>query len=108
MEPTQQPAEPTPEPTPSANIEVVVHSAPKFWPFMGVGAAVGIIIAFISAYSGPENPDFSRGSVAGFLMVGFAIAGVLLAGIVFLIVDRVTLKRGRRATAVPTGEPEHR
>ncbi|MFF5791856.1 hypothetical protein ACFY5D_07405 [Paeniglutamicibacter sp. NPDC012692] len=107
MEPTQQPAEPTPGSSPSANIEVVVHSAPKFWPFMGVGALVGIIIAFISAYSGPESPDFSRGSVAGFLSVGFAIAGVLLAGIVFLIVDRVTLKRGRRATAVPTGEPEH-
>ncbi len=74
---------------------------------MGVGAAVGIIIAFISAFTGPESTDFSRGSVAGFLAVGFAIGGVLLAGIVFLIVDRITLKRGRRATAVPTGDPEH-
>lgn len=103
----QQPVEPTPDSNPAENIEVVVHASPKFWPFMGVGAAVGIIIAFISAYTGPESTEFTRGSVAGFLAVGFVVAGILLAGIVFLIVDRITLKRGRRATAIPTGDPEH-
>lgn len=85
----------------------MVHSTPKFWPFMGVGAAVGIIIALISAFTGPESAEFTRTSVAGFLGVGFGMAGVLLAGIVFVIVDRVTLKRARRAVAVPTGDPEH-
>ena len=84
-----------------------MHAAPKFWPFMGVGAALGVIIALISAFTGPESAEFTRGSVAGFLAVGFGMVGVLLAGIAFVIVDRVTLKRARRATAVPTGDPEH-
>ncbi|GAA5228090.1 hypothetical protein [Paeniglutamicibacter antarcticus] len=94
------------EPAPQ-NIEVQVYAAPKFWPFMGVGALVGVIIAFISAYLGPESAEISRGSVAGFLAVGFAFVGVLVAGIVFLVVDRITRKKGRRALAVPMGEPEH-
>ncbi|PQZ96320.1 hypothetical protein CQ018_03380 [Arthrobacter sp. MYb227] len=103
----QQPAEPTPTPQSPQNIEVVVHSSPKFWPFMGVGAAIGIIIGVLSAFMGPEQAEFTRGSVAGFLGVAFAVVGVLLAGIIFLIVDRVTLKRGRRGLATPTGDSEH-
>lgn len=103
----QQPAEPTPTTQNPQNIEVMVHSSPKFWPFMGVGAALGIIIGIVSAFAGPEQAEFTRGSVAGFLATAFAVIGVLLAGIVFLIVDRVTLKRGRRGLATPTGDSEH-
>lgn len=90
------------------NIEVQVYAAPKFWPFMGIGALVGVIIAVISAFTGPESAEFSRGSVAGFLGVGFAFFGVLVAGIIFLVVDRITRKKARRALAVPMGDPEHR
>lgn len=103
----QQPAEPTPPPQSPQNIEVMVHSSPKFWPFMGVGGVLGIIIGIVSAFMGPEQAEFSRGSVAGFLATAFAVIGVLLAGIVFLIVDRVTLKRGRRGLATPAGDSEH-
>lgn len=103
----QQPVEPTPAPQSLPNIEVMVHSSPKFWPFMGVGAVLGIIIGIVSAFLGPEQAEFTRGSVAGFLSTAFAVIGVLLAGIIFLIVDRVTLKRGRRGLATPTGDSEH-
>ena len=108
MESSQYPSNPDPATTPSENIEVQVYAAPKFWPFMGIGALLGVVIAFISAYTGEESVDFSRASVAGFLSVGFAFAGVLLAGIVFLVVDRITRNRARRALAVPSGDPEHR
>lgn len=84
-----------------------MHASPKFWPFMGVGAGLGIVIAVVAALIGPESAEFSRGSVAGFFAIGFGVAGVMLAGIVFLIVDRITLKRARRGVAVPTGDPEH-
>lgn len=103
----QQPADSAPTPSTSQNIEVIVHASPKFWPFMGVGPGIGIIIAIIVAITGPESAEFTRASVAGFFAVGFGVAGVFLAGIVFVVVDRITLKRGRRATAVPTGDPEH-
>ncbi|MBV1780644.1 hypothetical protein KRR55_16125 [Paeniglutamicibacter sp. ABSL32-1] len=108
MESSQNPANPTPADKPSAEVEVEVYAAPRFWPFVGVGALVGVVVAFISAFTGEESADFSRGSIAGFLAVGFAFFGVLLAGIVYLVVDRITRKKARRALAVPMGDPEHR
>ncbi len=108
MESSQHPSSPTPADKPAGEIEVRVYAAPRFWPFMAVGALLGIAIAFVSAYTGEESTEFSRSAVAGFLSVGFAFLGVLLAGIVFLAVDRITRKKARRALAVPMGDPEHR
>lgn len=108
MESSQNPSNPTPADKPSAEVEVLVYAAPRFWPFVGIGALVGVVVAFISAFTGEESADFTRASVAGFLSVGFAFCGVLLAGIAFLIVDRITRKKARRALAVPMGDPEHR
>lgn len=78
-----------------------MHASPRFWPFIATGAAIGLIIALISAFTGTESADFTRGTIASFLGAGFAAAGALLAGIVYLIVDRVTRSRARRATARP-------
>ncbi|WP_411734151.1 hypothetical protein [Paeniglutamicibacter sp.] len=108
MESSQNPNNPTPADETGPDVEVEVYAAPRFWPFVGVGALVGVVIAFISAFTGEESADFSRSSIAGFLSVGFAFFGVLLAGIVFLVVDRITRKKARRALAVPMGDPEHR
>lgn len=108
MESSEHPSNPTPAEQPSGNVEVKVYAAPKFWPFMGIGALLGVVVAFISAFTGEESADFSRGAVAGFLSVGFAFFGVLLAAIVFLVVDRITRKKARRALAMPIGDPEHR
>ncbi|MDQ0095280.1 hypothetical protein [Paeniglutamicibacter psychrophenolicus] len=108
MESSQHPSNPTPADKAADDIEVEVYAAPKFWPFMGIGALLGVIIAFASAFTGEESTDFSRAAVAGFLSVAFAFFGVLLAGIVFLVVDRITRKKARRALAVPMGDPEHR
>lgn len=108
MESSQNPNNPTPADQTSAEVEVRLYAAPRFWPFMGVGALVGVVVAFVSAFTGEESAAFSRGSVAGFLSVGFAFFGVLLAGIVFLVVDRITRKKARRALAVPMGDSEHR
>lgn len=108
MESSQHPNTPAPVQKDPRNVEVSVYAAPKFWPFVGIGALVGVVIAFISAYTGQESADFTRSAVAGFLSVGFAFIGVLLAGVAFLVVDRITRKKARRALAVPMGEPEHR
>lgn len=89
-----------------APIEVMVHASPRFWPFICTGAAIGLILALISAYTGDESADFTRGTIAGFLGAGFAAGGAFLAGIAYLIVDRVTRSRSRRATALPLGDSE--
>jgi hypothetical protein len=80
--------------------DVTVRRAPKFVPFVLIWALLGVIAAAVSAYTGPENPDFTRGTIFAFLAVLFALAGVLLGSLLFLIIDRVSVKRAKPATAV--------
>ncbi|MEE1621377.1 hypothetical protein ACQ3I4_05075 [Zafaria sp. Z1313] len=103
----------TPDPTPSPDgpahddgrIEVEVRSAPRFWPFLGAGAALGILAALVSAYTGEESAEFTRAAVAGFLAVLFGLAGVLVGALAYLAVDRILRQRARHGTAVPV-EPD--
>lgn len=109
MDSPQQDPQHTPRPVPpNGSVEVRLRRAPKFWPFVGMGAALGILVAIVSAFTGPESAEFTRNTVAGFLSVYYGIAGVLVGCVTYLIVDRVTSKRDRRTTAVPVDEPEER
>lgn len=81
------------------SIDVEVRRSPRFWPFIGTGAAVGIVLAFVSAYSGEPHAEFTRGAVAGFLMVFFGLCGVFLAALAYLLVDKVLLKKARTVRA---------
>ncbi|HXD27496.1 MAG TPA: hypothetical protein VN621_01935 [Arthrobacter sp.] len=82
-------------------LEVSVSSSPKFWPFVGAGAVLGVLAAMVTALAGDPDGEFTRGSVFGFFAVVFGLAGVLLGCIAFLIVDAVLRRRSRRAHAVP-------
>ncbi|MDN5754308.1 MAG: hypothetical protein ACTHWW_04940 [Arthrobacter sp.] len=85
----------------SESVEVSVSSSPKFWPFVGVGAFIGVLAAMFTALAGDPGAEFTRGSVFGFFAVVFALAGVLLGSIAFLAVDAVLRRRSTRARAVP-------
>lgn len=87
-------------------IEVSVHASPRFWPFICTGAVIGLLLAIISAYTGDESAEFTRAAIASFLGAGFAAAGAFLAGVAYLIVDRITRSRSRRATALPMDDSE--
>lgn len=105
-----EPARNTPSPDAPrgrpGSFEVQVRSSPRFWPFVCTGAALGILVAFVSAYTGAESTEFTRGSVASFLAVLFGLAGVLLGAVAYLVVDGVLRRRYRRATAVPLDESD--
>lgn len=73
-----------------------MRRSPRYSRFLVVGAAIGVIVAAILAF-GVERVDvpkigeavFSDGQVFGFLaLIGIA-TGLLLAGVVALILDRV-------------------
>lgn len=85
----------------SESVEVVVSSSPKFWPFVGVGAAVGILAALFTALAGDPGAEFTRGSVFGFFAVVFGLAGVMLGCIGYLAVDAILRRHTTRARAVP-------
>ncbi|GLB69363.1 hypothetical protein [Arthrobacter mangrovi] len=87
--------------------EVSVRRAPKFAPFMGAGIVLGIIVAAVSAYTGPESAEFTRGATFGFLAVLFGIVGMLAGALVVLVVDRISVRRSRKMLAVETEDPEN-
>ena len=96
----------TDDDTETPHRDVTVRRAPKFAPFMAIGAIVGFIAAFVVAYTGPADPTLTRESVLGFFTISFAIPGVLLGALVVLIFDRRSIRRAERARAERTYDDE--
>ena len=95
--------------TPStAHREITVRRAPKFVPFMILGAVVGAIVAAIIAYGRPADPAYDASTVFGFFLIVCIGGGVILFSILALILDRMSVKRAERAVveAVPDSVPE--
>lgn len=84
--------------------EVTVRRAPKFVPFMLLGALLGFLAALVLAYTGPVDPTLTRESILGFFTVAFALPGVLLAALLVLLIDRRSVKRAERARAERTDD----
>ncbi|WP_228721029.1 hypothetical protein [Arthrobacter sp. 260] len=89
-----------------ARREVTVRRAPRFAPFMGLGVLVGVVIAAIVAYAGPGDPTLTRESIFGFFIMVFAIPGLLLGALLVLVLDRISVRRSRRAVAERTYDDE--
>jgi hypothetical protein len=104
LAPIGRPAEPAAAARvdPAAYREVTVRRAPKFVPFMAVGAIVGFLVALVVAYTGPVDPTLTRESVLGFFTVAFALPGLLLAALLVLVFDRRSIKKAERARAERT------
>lgn len=96
------------EQSPAERREVTVRRAPKYVPFLILGALVGVAAAAVAAYAVPANPSFDAGAAFGFFMVWFAGGGAILGAILALILDRRSIKRQQRAVveAVPDSEPD--
>ncbi|WP_350005303.1 hypothetical protein [Pseudarthrobacter sp. WHRI 8279] len=96
------------EQPPAERREVNVRRAPKYVPFLILGALVGIAAAAVVAYAVPANPSFDAGAVFGFFLVLFAGGGAILGAVLALVLDRRSIRRQQRATveAVPDSEPD--
>ncbi|MDR6416438.1 hypothetical protein [Pseudarthrobacter sulfonivorans] len=96
------------EETPAERREVTIRRAPKYVPFLILGALVGAAAAAVVAYALPGDESFDRGAVFGFFMVMFGAGGAVLGAAAALILDRRSVKRQERAVveAVPDSEPD--
>ncbi len=96
------------EETPAERREVTVRRAPKYVPFLILGAVVGIIAAAVVAYAVPGDASFDPGAVFGFFLIMFAAIGAILGAGLALVLDRRSVKRQQRAVveAVPDSEPD--
>ncbi|WP_434615689.1 hypothetical protein [Arthrobacter sp. A5] len=73
-----------------------VRRAPKFVPFLVLGALVGVLAAAIVAVAGPGSANFDRSTVFGFFAVLLALPGVALGGVLALLLDRASIRRSER------------
>lgn len=96
------------ERTPAGRREVNVRRAPKYVPFLVLGALVGVAAAAAVAYALPGDPSFDPGSVFGFFLIMFGGGGAILGAVLALVLDRRSVKRQQRAVveAVPDSEPD--
>lgn len=98
----------SPEHSPAERREVTVRRAPKYVPFLVLGAVVGILAAAVVAYALPGSDSFDPGAVFGFFLVMFAGGGAILGAILALVLDRRSVRKQQRAVveAVPEEEPD--
>ena len=78
---------------------VTVRRAPRYPAFILAGVALGVLVALVLTFAFPENAEFDRGQVFGFLLLWAGAIGAALGGVVALLVDRMLAKRGREAVA---------
>lgn len=84
---------------------VSVRRAPRYFRFMAVGAAVGVIVSIALTFSFPEQEDFSRLQVLGFTGLFIVAVAVALGALVAIVIDRVS--RGRARTVEAERIEEH-
>jgi MFS family permease len=96
------------EEIPAERREVTVRRAPKYVPFLILGAVVGVVVAAVVAFAPAGDESFDRGAVFGFFLVTFGAGGAILGAVAALVLDRWGVRHQERAVveAVPDSEPD--
>lgn len=95
------PAAPVPE-----RRQVTVRRAPKYVPFLILGALVGVGVAAFLAYGLPGDESWDPSTVFGFFLTLCAAGGAVLGAVVALILDRLSVRRAKRAVVESVPEDE--
>lgn len=97
----QHPATPS---SPEQPIEVRVHTAPKFWPFILTFGIIGALVGLVIGLLGEPSQDYTRASAAGFFAMFCAGLALGVGAVVFVILDRVGSRKSTKHLAVPLAE----
>ena len=79
----------------SSTHDVVVRRSPRYVRFIVVGAVVAILATLVLTFVFPEQPNYSRAQVFGFVGIILVTVFVGLAAAIAVIVDRVSSRRAR-------------
>ena len=93
----------SPEPVPAERRGITVRRAPRYVPFLILGALLGVAVAAFLAFGLPGDERYDPGSVFGFFLILCGLGGATLGAIAALVLDRRSLRRARHAVveAVP-------
>jgi hypothetical protein len=89
------PDDSTPPASASVTHDVVVRRSPRYVRFIVVGAVIAILITLILTFVFPEQPNYSRAQVFGFVGIILVTVFVGLSATVAVVVDRVSSRRAR-------------
>jgi hypothetical protein len=91
------PVSPTPEPSASGVVthDVVVRRSPRYVRFILVGVVVAILLTLALTFLFPEQPDYSRAQVFGFVGIILVTLFVGLSATIAIIADRLSSRRTR-------------
>jgi hypothetical protein len=99
-----------PEDGPAAARESVaavsVRRAPRYYRFMAVGLVVGVLITLILTFGFPEEQDFNRLQVFGFVGIFVVALCIGLGALVAIVLDRTSRKHARTVSAERIEEHE--
>jgi len=107
----QNPAEPQrsePVRTTESIDSVSVRRAPRYYRFMAVGLAVGLLVTIVLTFAFPEREDFNRLQVFGFVGLFVVALFVAIGALVAIGLDRASRKRARTVEAERIQEHEDR
>ena len=79
--------------------QVTVRRAPNLVAFTAAGAGAGAIAGLLVGALGPGALAYTRAAIIGFFLMAFLILGAALGAVVGLVLERISLKRSRSATA---------
>jgi hypothetical protein len=86
----------------STTTEVTIRRAPKVPIFLILGGALGSIVTLVLTMLQPADPNVGYAASFGYFLLYGLPAGVLLGAIVVLVLDVVSRRRARSATAEVT------
>jgi hypothetical protein len=88
--------------------DVVVRRSPRYVRFIAVGAILAILITLILTFVFPEQPNYSRAQVFGFVGIILVTLFVGLSAAVAVLVDRASAKRARTIVMTTSERVENR
>lgn len=94
-------SEQTPGPVSATNTDserVSIRRAPKLPVFLVIGGGVGAIVAFVLTAAFPTDPLVGFGALFGYFALYTIPAGIVLAAIVALLLDRRSRRTAREVT----------
>lgn len=80
-------ARPGPDTSPRVLEVASRRRAPRYRAFIGVGTAVGVVLALVLTFTRPET-EYGYPAVFGYTALGCALVGGLLGGLAAVLLDR--------------------
>jgi hypothetical protein len=79
--------------------EVTIRRAPRFPIFLILGGALGSIVTLVLTMMQPADPDVGYGALFGYFLLYGLPAGVLLGALIAILLDVMSRRTAKRATA---------